>query len=151
MPGPPLTASKHKSRAERHTTVGSALFEAGDEWAVVCFFYAAFHHVKTAMLEDPLFDDIRRMHEKHADLIQNDRLVTRHVGRRGMTTGKEWGVNELVGLLYPQIRREYEQLHQASIQVRYQSGLPGGGALEGARNALTVIEQQVQEGGLVAT
>lgn len=145
MPGPTLDSTSHQARAARHAKIGEMLVEAGDEWGAVCCFYAAYHHVKAALLEDPIFDDPTRMHDRHLDLVADDRFTDRHKGRRNTGRGREWGINELVGLLYPQIRREYEQLHQASIDVRYGSGLRSG-ALPAVTSALTAIENEANTG-----
>lgn len=149
MPGPALNATSHTSRSERHAHIGRMLIEAGDEWGAVCCFYAAYHRVKCALLSDPLFDNPKSMHGKHMDLVGDDRYTDRHKGRRNTGRGREWGINELVGLLYPSIRREYEQLHQFSIDVRYGSGLRNG-ALPAVTPALARIENAAQAGDLVA-
>lgn len=117
-----LTARMHVQRAERHTKVGLALLAVEDEWAAVCLFYSAYHHVKAALLEDPLFEDHEKCQALHADLLPDDRFTSRHKGRR-TAGGREWGLNELVLRLYRPAAGTYERLHQASIDVRYQTGL----------------------------
>lgn len=79
---PPLPAAEHQRRASRHTTVGRALDDAGDEWAGVVYSYAAYLLVKAALLNDPLWSDVSAMHGKHHDLVRDDRLTTRHHGRK---------------------------------------------------------------------
>lgn len=119
-----LDRGVHVRRAERHFKVGCALEEAGDEWAAVCFFYAAYHLVKAAMIADPLFDDPGKCAAKHADLNIDDRHTDRHQVRKSKEAGRGWGVNDLVLLLYKGIVGDYDRLHQASVSVRYRDGLP---------------------------
>ena len=123
MPGPALGPDAHASRAARHRKIGDALAAAGDEWAAVCYFYSAYHLVRRALLVDPVFDTLERAQAKHPDLLPEDRSIGRHSGRKRTSAGREWGVNELVLRLYPQIASAYDRLHQASIDVRYQNGL----------------------------
>lgn len=145
-----LAVEQHQQRADRHLHIGRALFDAGDEWAAVPFFYCAYHHVKAALLDDPVWGDISRMHRLHPDLIPDDRWVSRHHGRKGLPGApRQWGINDLVLLLYPSIVKQYEQLHQASIDVRYSTGLPPG-ALEALPAAVEHVRTEVQEGHLVA-
>lgn len=97
--------------------------EAGDEWAAVMFFYAAYHRVRAALLEDPTFDSVAGCAARHVDLRPEDRHATRHHGRRSRNQFFEFGVNEIVQILYPSAIGAYDQLHQMSIQVRYERGL----------------------------
>lgn len=103
--------------------MGLLLLEAGDEWGAVCLFYAAYHAVKAALLEDTVFDTIDACQAVNRDLLPQDRDTTRHNGRRRTSSGREWGINELVLLLYRPAAGTYEKLHQASIDVRYGDGL----------------------------
>lgn len=122
---PALSVEEHRSRARRHEKVGRALVEAGDEWGAVCLFYAAYHDVKAALLEDPVFDSLAACQAASPDLLPEDRNVQRHHGRTHTSNGREWGINELVLKLYRGAAGTYERLHQASISVRYKSGLSG--------------------------
>lgn len=149
MSGQALAHTAHTARADRHFVVGDALFNAGDEWSAVCFFYSAYHHVKAALLQDPRFDDPTELHKLHIDLVADDRLVTRHKGRKNAGHGREWGLNELVMLLYPSIVTSYEALHQSSIQVRYYSGLLGGD-LDSVRDDVEVARSAAQSGGVLS-
>lgn len=127
-----LSAEVHRARADRHAKLGYFLAEAGDEWAAVCYFYAAYHRVKAALLDDVVFDDPESCFAKHVDLIPDDRYTSRHKARRRTSAGREWGINDLVTLLYRGAAATYDKLHQASIDVRYQSGLRASiGELEG--------------------
>ena len=118
-----LDAQGHRSRAAEHEGLGRVLAESGHEWAAVALFYAAYHHVKAALLEDVIFDDHAACQSLSGDLLPQDRTTTRHQGRKRTTSGREWGINELVLLLYRPAAGTYEKLHQASVDVRYQAGL----------------------------
>ncbi len=146
MPSAPLAVDGHKARAARHLLIGGALEDAGDEWAAVALFYAAYHLVKAALLSDPIFDDPAKLHAIHFDILGDDRHTSRHHGRKGGPE-RSWGINEMVTLLYPAITRSYERLHQASIDVRYSIGLPVG-ALPDLRAAIDQITQAADAGSL---
>lgn len=118
-----VSADVHLERAARHRKVGEALRDAGDEWAAVCYFYSAYHLVKHALLIDPIFDDPTALSRIHVTLTPDDRFTTSHHGRQRSGQPRDWGVNELVSRLYRPIAGNYERLHQASIHVRYESGL----------------------------
>lgn len=147
-----LAHQAHTQRAARHYDVGCALRDAAnDEWAAVCWFYAGYHHVKAALLQDPIFDDVGRLHVKHHDLQASDRYTDRHQIRKGPGSGpRGWGINELVQLLYPTVIRPYDQLHQASVSVRYRDGLPGD-ALPGLASAIDDIRDAARTGVLSAS
>lgn len=147
MPPKPLTATDHVARAARHRKVGDALADAGDEWALVCFFYSAYHLVKAALVSDPVFDDPARLAKAPISLTPDDRHVTSHKGRRRPGSPQEWGVNDLVAMLYRFIRDDYELLHQASIEVRYGQGLVLP-PLKTAREALDRISARSDSGTL---
>ena len=99
--------------------------EAGHEWAAVALFYAAYHDVKAALLEDVIFDSFEACQAVSPDLLPQDRKTTRHQGRKQTASGREWGINELVLKLYRPAAGSYEKLHQMSNDVRYQAGLRG--------------------------
>jgi hypothetical protein len=143
-----LSVDAHRRRAQRHAKVGDALADAGDEWAVVPYFYAAYHRIKCSLLEDPLFSDVSRMHAKHPDLIADDRFTSRHNGRKRTSNGREWGINELVLHLYPDVVAVYERLHQASNDVRYGAGFVG--AVSDVRAWLDEVIAAHESGDLVA-
>lgn len=98
------------------------LADSDEEWAAVCYFYSAYHTMKAAFIEDPVFDDPTRLSTFSPNLIPDDRYVTHHRGRMG-TGPRKLGVNDIVQLLYPQIAPRYIRLHMASIAVRYENGL----------------------------
>lgn len=93
-----------------------------DEWAAVCWFYAAYHLVRASLQRDPRFDDPGQLAQMSARLCMDDRYAQRHKGRRG-GANVELGINDIVRLAYRDVRSPYERLHQASIDVRYESGL----------------------------
>lgn len=145
---PQLTVAEHLQRADRHQHIGNALMDAGDEWAVVMFFYSAYHVMKAAFLGDPIFDDPTRLSRVSPSLSIQDRYVDRHTGRR--KPEREWGVNDLVGPLYGrEAMAQYELLHAASIDVRYYHGLTS--PLEKAREACEWIRAAYDEGRIGAS
>lgn len=147
---PPLAEQEHRRRAGEHHDVGRALHQAAEnEWAAVCYFYAAYHLVKTAMLLDPIWSNAPARVALHLELTPDDRFCTRHHGSGRSGDGRMWGINELVLLMYPQIVKPYERLHQASIQVRYGAGLPKG-ALPSLLADLEAIKAASDAGTLVA-
>jgi hypothetical protein len=118
-----MTPAIHLQRAARHQKVGDALADAGDEWAVVCYFYSAYHLVRCALLEDPVFNDPTALQRIHPALTPAHRNTENHHGRQAKGQPREFGVNELVFALYRPITSSYERLHQYSIEVRYKAGL----------------------------
>ncbi len=141
----PISAVQRLERAERHEVIGDLLADAGDEWACVPYFYAAYHRVLHALSEDPVFDDPTRLSRVNRNLSIADRHVTRHHGRRKLG---EWGVNDLVTLLYRPIAVDYERLHAASIDVRYGGGFRGD--LSDVRAALGHMKAEHEAGHLRA-
>lgn len=127
-PNTPLREDEHRARAERHQVVGDALAAAGDEWAAVMWFYSAYHLIKAALLCDPIWFDLRSLTTLNVELTPGERFTGRHKGRRriGSNQPREWGINDLVLVLYRPAAGFYERLHQASIDVRYGAGLPAG-------------------------
>lgn len=98
------------------------LLGLGDEWFAVCYFYSAYHTVKSAFIEDPVFDDINDLARVDRFLIMEDRFATSHHGR--VSNGiRRLGVNDIVARLYPTVAAEYVRLHMASLAVRYGRGL----------------------------
>lgn len=144
-----MHANDHLVRAARHRKVGDALADAGDEWGLVCYFYAAFHLVRFSLLSDPIFDSPQRLSALTLPLLPDDRNTERHHGRGRVGQPREWGVNELVGFLYKHVRVDYETLHVASIEVRYAMGqsLP---TLAHGSEALGRIERAQEDGTLRA-
>lgn len=113
------------TRALAHAAVGDALIAAAqNEWAAVCYFYAAYQIAIAAISDDPVFDDPDRLRRVKVGLIPDDRHTTRHRGRKNGRDGREWGVNELMLVLYTQpVAAAYDKLHKASVSVRYEPPL----------------------------
>ncbi len=148
----PLRQLEHERRAEQHREVGALLVGTGDEWAAVPLFYSAYHVVKAALLTDPIWDTPSDLHRLHVDLIPGDRFTDRHKGRRRSGGGeKEWGINELVLLLYRPFAGRYDLLHQNSITVRYGKGLPEDADLGTLLTWCDEIREGYADGRLVTT
>ncbi len=148
--GPALTYDEHVSRTAYHRQIGETLADVKHEWAAVPLFYAAYHVVKAAFLADPIFDDGQLCTAKHRFLTPGARDATGHHGRFRPIDPPEkvWGVNELVGLLYPAVGTIYEQMHLASVEVRYKRGLRV--PLPNLRTSLQDIDARLHSGQLVA-
>ena len=86
-------------------------------------FYAAYHSARWGLQCDARFDDLDSLKRLHPDLIPDDRRTAKHKARR-RSNAPDFGVNDLVLLMYPTAAPAYEQLHQASIEVRYNQGTP---------------------------
>jgi hypothetical protein len=116
------TAQLCLERAVAMKEAAERLADADEEWAAVCYFYSAYHTMKAAFIEDPVFDDPTRLSTFSTSLIPDDRYVTHHRGRMG-SGPRKLGVNDIVQALYPKIAPHYIRLHMASIAVRYENGL----------------------------
>jgi len=148
-PPGPLSIEAHRERSAYHLRAGDNLAEAGEEgWAAVCYFYAAYHLIRASLINDPVFDDPTMLSRVRPELAPEDRNTSRHNGRKKTMNGREWGVNELVSLLYKPLVKDYERLHQASIDVRYNAGLRGG--LAPLRESLRVIQAAYEAGDIAA-
>lgn len=143
-----MTPAAHLERADSHERVGRTLLDANHEWGAVCLFYAAYHRVKAALLEDPIFDSLDACQAKSAHLQPEDRSTSRHQGRRGGRTVIEWGMKDLVLLLYRGAAGSYDKLHMASIDVRYYSGTTATAA--DLLEVFEAFEEQRQEGALTS-
>lgn len=141
-----LDSAAHLRRAAEHEAVADVLAEAGHEWSAVCYFYAAYHRVKAALLEDTVFDSVDACQALHADLMPQDRYTSRHKGRRYTSQGREWGINELVLVLYKSAVGKYERLHSMSNDVRYHDGLAG--SVDDVRETYQAFKDLVTEGAL---
>lgn len=128
--------------------MGNALSDAiGEEWAAVCYFYSAYHLARHALLTDPVWHQQTALRAINPALSRDDRNTKRHQGRRGVA--KEWGINELVLLLYPSVVGEYEKLHRMSNAVRYEGGLKVFTTKDSAE-WLAHIESEKAAGNMVA-
>lgn len=148
MPSP-LREDQHRARAVSHAAVGRTLAEVHHEWAAVPLFYAAYHLVKLSLLRDPVWEHPTGLSRINVDLMPEDRFTARHRGRRRSGQAREWGVNELVQVLYKPVVLPYERLHQASILVRYGMGIEVA-ALPSLVADLGAIEELETNGDLQA-
>ncbi|MDH5150460.1 hypothetical protein [Brevibacterium casei] len=115
-----LSFERHCEISEDHFAQAEAIAGASTDWAAVAYFYSAYHAMKAAFLQDPIFDDMTRLKSINQHLMPDDRNTQKHKVRRG---GNGFGVNDLVHLLYPSKRGDYERLHQSSLGVRYGQGV----------------------------
>lgn len=93
-----LSAAEHQTRAVELAGEAGRLHEIGAEWAAVAYFYSAYHRVRAALLDDPVFDDMSRLKRVDPQLLPSDRDTAFHTGRR-RGQAPEFGVNDLVLLL----------------------------------------------------
>lgn len=120
------TSAECSARSDVHYQAGLSIASLdepiGHEWAAVSFFYSAYHRVRAAILDDPIFRDAQRLSRVNVKLTMDDRFATHHQGRR---SGGEHrlGITEIVPLVYPAISSDYRALASASIDVRYGSQL----------------------------
>jgi hypothetical protein len=120
-----FTSAESNKRADEAKDAASALLAlTGDErdWGAVVLFYSAYHRVRATMLDDPIFTDATALSRISPKLTMEDRNATHHEGRRSDPEHR-LGINEVVSLLYRGVNSHYMALHQASLQVRYGSGL----------------------------
>ncbi len=113
------------------------LAAAGNEWATVCYFYAAFRAVRAALQNDARLNSDAAARAANAKLTASSRHVDFHNGhpQRGP------GVNAVVRFLYPAIGAKYELLHTKSVEVRYQGGITAGTIADSRRLAGDVIAE----------
>lgn len=134
-------------RANAHAATARWLAKQNEEWSAVVFFYSAYHLVRASLIGDPIFNDFERLKKLNQHLIKEDRFTSRHKGRRNARE-PQFGVNELVHLLYPSIRIDYEALHVASLSVRYGTGLVA--PIEEIQRHATAVRSAFDSGHLVA-
>lgn len=109
------------SRARDHAKLAEVMFDTGQEWAAVCAFYSAYHLIRASLLSDPVFDDANRLSKINPKILPEDRFVAKH--SKGGLSSAAFGINEIVSVLYLEIRARYLRLHVASNQVRYGRGI----------------------------
>lgn len=86
----------------------------------MAYFYSAYHSMKAAFLNDPIFDDLTELKKLNVHLMTDSKYAHVHKVRNGQNG---FGVNNLVQLLYPSKTQPYEKLHQSSLGVRYGQGV----------------------------
>lgn len=118
-----LSPEQHRVRAWEHGKLGAVLAESGHEWAAVALFYSAYHLAKRALLLDERFDEPTTLTAINTSLTIAHRHAKVHKARFVKGAPRDFGVNDLVRILYPAAVGGYERLHQASCAVRYESGL----------------------------
>lgn len=149
-----LTCPEHVDRARYHRKAGDALFHAArHQWSAVCYFYSAYHLARGALRDDPIFSNLGELKQVNDRLIPDDRFAEKHQMRRG--SEKNFGVNDLVELIYPEIAVAYAELHGASVAVRYEQGtsIPVGDLAENledieqyliAHDRLTTLREELE-------
>ncbi|OIH95106.1 hypothetical protein [Curtobacterium sp. MCBA15_001] len=143
------TAEKCVQRADAFVLTGQSLHDVGDEWAVVCYFYASYHLMRAAFIGDTIFDSVARLSAVDSRFTLADRFVAMHRGRKGDRERKP-GVNDIVSKLYPQISFEYLELHQWSVNVRYNEGLEPSASIADAKLYYERIRSAFDAGTLKA-
>lgn len=145
-----VTAAKCLQRADVFRATADGLADDGDEWAAVCYFYAAYHVVRAAFIEDPVFDSIAAAAAKHPNLGMQDRWATNHQARLG-SGPRALGINDIVKIIYPSIKFEYVELHSWSVNVRYNEGLEPTASIQDAARYYERIRNEYDAGNLKAT
>ena len=146
------TATACLARSKTMLASAQILETAGDEWYAVCYFYAAYHTVRAAILDDPLFrslPQLAKVKDTHRlGMTMDDRYMQRHQGRIANGT-RSVGINDVVRALYPSVAVEYFQLHGASIDVRYKSGLSPADSIA-VKSSFEHVDAQYLAGELAA-
>lgn len=122
VPRTGLDSPGHLEQAQSHLRSAEAILNAGEGgWAVTAAFYSAFHVMRAAILEDPIWDRGPVALTNINPMLGADcQFAEHHQGNP--KTNRSPGVREVVGYLYPQCRDRYLLLHGASITVRYKEG-----------------------------
>lgn len=136
-------AATHKAEHIKALSTASRLAQQRDEWAAVCYFYAAYRAVRCAFNNDSRLDTDASARAVNAKLSASSRHVDFHNGhpKRGP------GVNDIVRYLYPVISSAYQLLHQKSVEVRYAEGLVEI-TIEETRELAERVTTRLQELGL---
>lgn len=143
------TVDKCVARANAFVLTAESLHDDGDEWAAVCYFYASYHLMRAAFIADPIFDSVARLNAADSRFTLADRFVAMHRGRKGDKERKP-GVNDIVSKLYPTISFEYLELHQWSVNVRYNEGLEPSASLDDAKTYYERIRRAFDSDSLKA-
>jgi hypothetical protein len=118
MPNPHL-AAEYAARSFAHYETARILVDADNEWAAVCYFYAAFDAARAALYDDVRLDSDAAARAAHPKLSASSRHVDFHNGH----PSRGPGMNQIVDILYPSVGAKYELLHLKSCEVRYEFGL----------------------------
>ena len=114
-------AEQHKSEQLKAYQTAVLLTRSGNEWATVCYFYAAYRAARRAFNLDSRLDSDAAARAVNPRLSASSRHVDFHNGH----PSRGPGVNDIVRFLYPAIATKYELLHAKSVEVRYRTGLIG--------------------------
>lgn len=114
-------AAQHKSEQLKAYSTATLLDRSDNEWATVCYFYAAYRAVRCAFNNDIRLNSDAAARAVDAKLSASSRHVDFHNGH----PSRGPGVNDVVRYLYPAIAAKYELLHTKSTEVRYGNGLIG--------------------------
>jgi len=127
-------------RVTQHLDAGDELFQRGNEWSTVAYFYAAYHQMKVAMLEDPVFDDPDTLTSIHMALRQTDRDAAHHQGSPNKPGGRSMGVTDIAIWVYRPYAANYRRLHSASVDVRYHCGVSQISAETAKQDAYRILQ-----------
>lgn len=116
-----IHAAQHKSEQLKTYSTATLLASTGNEWAAVCYFYAAYRAVRCALNNDARLNSDAAARAVHSKLSASSRHVDFHNGH----PSRGPGVNDVVRHMYPSIAAQYELLHTKSTEVRYGTGLVG--------------------------
>lgn len=125
-----------------HYQAAQRLEAAGDEWAAVCYFYAAFMAARSCLYADVRLDSDANARAADPKLSASSRHVDFHNGHRSRGPG----MNEVVATLYPKIGAQYELLHIKSVEVRYDSGLQNA-TIDDVRQVADLVIAELRAAG----
>lgn len=114
-------AAAHKAESTKAYQTAKLLARGANDWAAVCYFYAAYRAARCALSNDVRLDSDSSAREVHQKLTASSRHVDFHNGH----PNRGPGMNQIVRYLYPGIGDKYEMLHLKSVEVRYENGLVG--------------------------
>ena len=138
-------SAQHKTEQAKAYATAQILARSGNEWAAVCYFYAAYRAVRCALSQDARLDSDASARSVHLRLSARSRHVDFHNGH----PNRGPGVNDIVRYLYPSIATKYELLHAKSVEVRYESGLVGGVTVEDTRRLADDVIRTLDSLGLL--
>lgn len=113
---------EHRTKANSFLRKAHKYRTSDPDISKICAFYAAYHAMRVAILEEPLLDE---SDEKIRELVnlpglgRESRYATHHSGHA--RSGRGIGQNQVIMALYPRESGSYLKLHRASIDARYQS------------------------------
>ena len=123
----------HQNKAQKFIREAQELVASHPDMSIVCSFYALYHALSYSIRNADIWDgDISFLRKRRPDIRPEDRDTTHHSS--SIRHGRGPGVRDLVRLFFPNtIVEVYEELHDASIDVRYIS--EPGRILPSARDA----------------